>query len=300
MEPREYLATRSVLVEEGLQEFIHSRYKDELSEMAAYIAVGGKKLRGTMALLMCEAAGGKPEDAVVAACAIELAHSASLQKDDIMDHDDTRRGKPAFWRRFGIELAVLLPDVIIPHAALFTQIYGMRAFLSIIAAWSKIAQGQLLDYPRTPAAVLSIDPNKYEEIIALKTAPLFEVACELGVRAAHRDWLVKAAGFYGHNCGMAFQVVDDACDLLKAVGQPWESIPKGALPVSLRALRNKLGGQPLVTKEDYEKVMTLSETYIQEAQRTSQAFPGEMQSLLYDFPAFCCQALIGEVKAGRS
>ncbi len=57
--------------------------------------------------------------------------------------------------------------------------------------------GQLFDFPD---AVLL---RNYEQICALKRAPLFEVACALGIRAAKNDWLINLGKQYGYNCGMA-------------------------------------------------------------------------------------------------
>ncbi len=79
--------------------------------------------------------------------------------------------------------------------------------------------------------------RSYEQICALKTPPLFEVACALGIRAAKNDWLINLGKQYGYNCGMAFQVFDDYCDLMQVVGQPWEAASKGSLPSSLRSLQ---------------------------------------------------------------
>src|SRR5437016_5875216 len=44
---------------------------------------GGKKLRGVLCLLACEAAGGPSELAVPAAAAIEFIHNFSLIHDDL-------------------------------------------------------------------------------------------------------------------------------------------------------------------------------------------------------------------------
>ena len=185
MNLNEFLAEKRGMVDVALREFIHSRYEDDMLEMAAHVVVDGKRHRGIMALMCCEAVGGSPDRALTAACAVELAHAASLVKDDIMDQDASRRGKMSFWKRFGFDLGLLLPDVILPHAILFTEEYGPRATLAVVDAWGKIAKGQLLDFP--PGRGRSTP--SYEQIIALKTAPLFEVACELGIRAAKMDWL---------------------------------------------------------------------------------------------------------------
>ncbi|MFE4367786.1 polyprenyl synthetase family protein [Streptomyces sp. NPDC056835] len=57
----------------------------------------GKALRPALALLACQAVGGAPEQARLAAVAVELIHNASLLHDDIIDHDPVRRHRPALW-----------------------------------------------------------------------------------------------------------------------------------------------------------------------------------------------------------
>ena len=56
---------------------------------------GGKRIRGVLALIACEVAGGRWQDALPAACALEMIHAYSLIHDDLpcMDDDDLRRGK---------------------------------------------------------------------------------------------------------------------------------------------------------------------------------------------------------------
>lgn len=68
--------------------------------------------------------------------------------------------------------------------------------------------------------------GEYQQITGLKTAPLFEVACDLGVRAAQRDW----------HCGMAFQAYDDLTDLLKAVAQDGTLAPRLGVRSSARSV----------------------------------------------------------------
>ncbi len=41
--------------------------------------------------------------------------------------------------------------------------------------------------------------RNYDQNCALKTAPLFEVACALGIRAAKNDWLINLGKQYGYN-----------------------------------------------------------------------------------------------------
>lgn len=297
LDTQQYVEDRRRVVEEGLQEFIRSRYQEPMLGLVMEIAVGGKRIRGLMALLACEAAGGEPEDAMVAACAIELAHAASLVKDDAMDQDEVRRGKKSFWKQFGVPMSLLVPDIIVPDAALFTRTYGHPALSAVVTAWSKVAQGQLLDFPQVGAPGLSaLGDGFYERIISHKTAPLFEVACELGVRAAKQDGLLDLGRRYGFNSGMAFQIYDDACDLIRATGKLWEQASTSSfLPVSLQALKLKLKSGPRITNEDYLATVRLAEPYMREATETAEAFPSSpVKEILAELPVFGCTALIAE------
>ena len=99
--------------------------------------------------------------------------------------------------------------------------------------------------------------RNYEQICALKTAPLFKVTCALGIRAAKNDWLINLGKQYGYNCVMAFQVYDDHSDLMRVIGQPWEAASKGSLPSSLRAPRQRVGGDGVVTEQNTTDVLDI-------------------------------------------
>ncbi len=296
MDVSQFFEERAAMVDESLKEFIHDRFEDEMMELVAYMATGGKRLRGALTLLTCEAVGGKPEEAMTAACAMELAHAASLAKDDFMDADSSRRGRPATWVKYGAKMAMLGPDVILPHAMEFTTEYGLRALHSVNMAWGKLTVGQMLDYPRS--ASFPLGPTEYERIIGLKTAPLFQVACSLGVRASKKDWFLSVAEQYGYNTGMAFQIYDDAADLVQHMGDRWESIAKGkGLPMSIQALRVKVGGGGNILEEDITSTFAIAEEYLARANEAAAAFPdSEVKPVLMAVPAYCCQALISEAR----
>ena len=61
--------------------------------MRAYPARQGKGLRPTLTIAACAAFGGRPEDAVRVAAALELFHNGFLVHDDIADESTHRRGQ---------------------------------------------------------------------------------------------------------------------------------------------------------------------------------------------------------------
>ena len=79
--------------------------------------LGGKRLRPLLLLVTFKALGGRDyEKALDVACALELAHSASLVHDDILDLDYRRRGELSLWRHIGVGKALLQGHRIINFA----------------------------------------------------------------------------------------------------------------------------------------------------------------------------------------
>ena len=209
-----------------------------------------------------------------------------------MDKDAVRRGLSSFFKRFGLDLALLAPGVLLPYAQICVQTYGPRATLDVVEAWGKIALGQLFDSP------VGMRFRSYEQICALKTAPLFEVACALGIRAAKNDWLINLGKQYGYNCGMAFQACDDYCNLIQVVGQPWETASKGSLPSSLLALRQRVGGDGVVTEQNCTDILDIGRRFLVAVSSVTDSFPeSDVKAHLRELPQFCCDSLIAVVGA---
>ena len=59
-----------------------------------YLQGGGKRLRPCLFLMCAPAVGGDVEKALPAAVAVEEFHTWTLIHDDVIDHDDFRRGNP--------------------------------------------------------------------------------------------------------------------------------------------------------------------------------------------------------------
>jgi geranylgeranyl diphosphate synthase, type II len=62
--------------------------------------------------------GGTIEQALPAACAMEMIHTMSLIHDDLpsMDNDDFRRGVPTNHKVYGEEIAILAGDALLSLA----------------------------------------------------------------------------------------------------------------------------------------------------------------------------------------
>ena len=90
-----------------------------LKEAMRYaVGTGGKRIRPLVCLFSAKAVGGKMEDAVYPAVAIELLHNYTLVHDDLpaMDNDRERRGKPTVWAKYGQANAILAGDALLALA----------------------------------------------------------------------------------------------------------------------------------------------------------------------------------------
>ena len=208
------------LVEQRLGEYFtqDADYAVLLESMRYSLIGGGKRLRAVICLKFCEAVSGDMENAVNAACAVEMLHTYSLIHDDLpcMDDDDMRRGKPSNHIKYGECTAVLSGDAL--HSAAFEliaqsdlppeRVVEMIKIFAQSAGAHGICGGQYLDMfgPATTADALT-------KIHELKTAALFSAAARLGaIAGGGTPEQVTAAQQYAEALGFAFQVRDDVLD----------------------------------------------------------------------------------------
>ena len=81
------------LIDENLEKFLPVEYPEDLFKSMRYtVLLEGKRLRPVLCLEICRCLGGKIEDALPTACAIEMLHAQTLIHDDLpcMDNDDFR------------------------------------------------------------------------------------------------------------------------------------------------------------------------------------------------------------------
>ncbi len=109
-----------ILVETALNnQLAQADWPANLTAAVEYsLMAGGKRLRPVLVLLANEVCGGQQQDAIPAACAIEMIHTYSLIHDDLpsMDDDDFRRGRPTSHKVFGEALAILAGDCLLTLA----------------------------------------------------------------------------------------------------------------------------------------------------------------------------------------
>jgi len=208
-----------------------TNYATLVESMRYSLLAGGKRIRAVICMKFCEATGGNPEDALDAACAIEMLHTYTLIHDDlpIMDGDDMRRGKPSNHVEFGDFTAMLAGDAL--QAAAFEALAGSRlpaeAIVEMVRVLAQaagphgICGGQYLDLSGE-GWQLTID--EMLELYSMKTAALISASAKLGVIAGdgNREQ-IDAAHLYAEAIGLAFQVRDDVLDCtatIEELGKP--------------------------------------------------------------------------------
>ena len=211
-----------VAVEAEIERMISTPVK-LISDIATHtLGAGGKRLRPALAILSAQICGddsdNPAERAVKSAAAVELIHTTTLLHDDVVDGAQVRRGKPAANMVWGNETSVLVGDF------LFAQVFVNAAregfgglLLPIATATAEMCAGELMETQWR--GDLDMSEEQYFEIIALKTASLTECACFLGAMAVDANEAdVQRLGQFGHDIGMAFQIVDDVFDIVSTEG----------------------------------------------------------------------------------
>jgi geranylgeranyl pyrophosphate synthase len=195
------------MIDERLESFLNEIKGKQVAEIVKDIVAGGKRFRGCLCLLVCEALGGNKEMALDAAVALELLQAASLTHDDILDLDITRRGRPSVYIMHGLIKAILVPYIIVSYAREMLIKYGSEAVLTVERGIRKVATGEVMDMLKTAP---------YKVIIKAKTAEPFALSTVLGAIIADAEKeMIQIAYAYGINVGLAYQVMDDLCDLAK-------------------------------------------------------------------------------------
>jgi len=176
----------------------------------------GKRIRPLLTLLVNIAAGGKWEEALPAAAAIELIHNFSLLHDDIQDNSAVRRGRPTVWKIWGVPQAINAGDGMFILANMAMGDLGKFHPAEMVLRGERIFQetclnltrGQHLDIDYEDRNTLEV--GDYWTMIAGKTAALIAASASLGaLYSGVSESVQQAYQDFGHYLGLAFQVQDD-------------------------------------------------------------------------------------------
>jgi octaprenyl-diphosphate synthase len=197
------------------------KYLSELLDHS--LKAGGKRVRPILTLLSGKFYNYNRDALLSMAVAVELLHTATLVHDDTIDKSAVRRGLPTVNAIWGEDKAVLLGDYLFARAGEFCADTGVvlvtRLFAQTLATISGGELKQSFDAFR-----LGQTRERYLERIIAKTASLFVLSTESGaILSQAPESAVAILKEYGHNLGIAFQIVDDVLDFVgseEELGKP--------------------------------------------------------------------------------
>jgi geranylgeranyl diphosphate synthase type II len=236
MQLRSYLTSRQKTIDRALDRYLPKENVKPATihkAMRYSLFAGGKRLRPILCLAAAETCGGKIDNALPLACALECIHTYSLVHDDLpsMDNDDFRRGRPTCHKVFGDGIAVLAGDALLTSAfeivshAKTPPRYDMSILLreiAVAAGSQKLIAGQVADLE---AEGQKATRERVRYIHENKTAAILTISVRLGAMSANANpkQLASITGF-GRALGLAFQIIDDILD----VTQTSEKLGKSA------------------------------------------------------------------------
>ncbi|MEJ2657825.1 MAG: polyprenyl synthetase family protein [Desulfobacterales bacterium] len=224
-----YLSSKRRQIDAALDSMFTDTSRKIVKAMRYSLMAGGKRLRPILCLAAAETVGGKDQDVIRTACAIEMIHTYSLIHDDLpaMDDDELRRGQPTCHIAFDEATAILAGDALLTMAfeVLSTiestqENYAMDLIrvihtLSTAAGYQGMIEGQMQDME---AEGQSLSLKDLEKMHTAKTGALIEASVTTGaILAKGNHFQIRQLKIYAKNIGLAFQVTDD---ILNIEGDP--------------------------------------------------------------------------------
>lgn len=265
-----------------------------LNQLLEYVLKsGGKRIRSALTLFSGKSYDYNLDILVPMAAAVELLHSATLVHDDVVDNSPLRHSKPTVSRAWGEVRALLLGDYLFARAGrLVASTENLRAVKLFAQTLMTISSGEL----RQTAVVFDLKQAReyYYSWISAKTACLFSMAAESGaVLSQSPEDVIEAMIEYGHNFGMAFQIVDDVLDFIgeeTKLGKPVGSdLAEGAVTLPSILFAESHSGDILI-KNVIEARDSVSVALAVERIRNSPVID-ECLDIASEFCSRACQAL---------
>ena len=204
--------------------------------MQSYPANGGKRLRPVIMLWSAALAGGDTARLFPAAAALEIFHNWTLVHDDIIDDDDTRRGKPTAHiqlagevktsperqKKFGSDMAILAGDLMQGWAFELIDQSDTTAEVKLKLAeelrhfgYIRLVSGEAVDVAMSYDSAENITEAELFAMQSGKTGALLHYAARAGwmmgrgYAAAWDEPEAAALGEFGEYLALAFQMRDD-------------------------------------------------------------------------------------------
>ena len=184
--------------------------------IAYTLVAGGKRVRPQLAMIASKLFGGKEEEVLPAALALEVFHNFTLVHDDLMDRAKVRRARQTVHVQWNENTAILAGDQMMIEAyKLITEVPEDK-LPKVLRLFNKMAtqicEGQQYDVDFENKEEVSIDD--YLKMIRLKTSVLLATALQIGAYIAGAEEQQQEALYqFGINVGLAFQIQDDILDV---------------------------------------------------------------------------------------
>lgn len=196
-----------------------------LVEMCRYhLETGGKRLRAIIPIAVAEALEADPSEVLPFSAACELLHNATLVHDDLQDGDETRRGEPAVWAKYGPEHAVNAGDAMLywPMLCLDRLDCDDRRHRLVVGRFARrtlsVIEGQEREFQLKEAETPL--PRRYIEMVEGKTGGLLRLALAGAAEVCGAsEPVVDALEAAGADLGVLFQIQDDILDLYGEKGR---------------------------------------------------------------------------------
>ena len=264
----DYLSLIKQPIEKDLNDFIAlfnsslTHADGLLSQVLTHIRQrGGKRMRPMLILLTAKNYGKVTDVAQHAAVGLELLHTASLVHDDVVDESGERRGQASVNASYNNKVAVLVGDYILSTALLHVSYTGNQQIVQYLAELGRtLAAGEILQLSNIQNQ--EIKEEVYYQVIKQKTAALFEACAAIGALSAGASAEeVKAAGEFGQNLGIMFQIRDDIFDYFdsKEIGKPTgNDMTEGKLTLPVIYALNKTNYESMQTLAKKVKAGTIN------------------------------------------
>jgi len=264
---------------------------------------GGKRFRPALTFLACECVGGRKDDAMGAAAAVELLHNMTLIHDDIEDQSELRRGKPCIHRIYGVPTAINAGDAMlikvfeIANSSKIPEDRCQKLVAKIAERAYGITWGQAFEF--------NMWNRKHfteEDVIRLlrfKTGALTGLSTEAGaIAAGGTQEQLETLSEFGETVGIAFQIVDDILNVTgdvksygKEIGGDIREGKRTVIAAHLLRAANpqdkkvliRLLGKKNITRNEVRKVINLYEKYgsVKYAETQAEIYLKNALSALY-------------------
>jgi len=277
-------------------------HRDWLIEEMIDFATSGKMLRGTLSMLGAHVfdfpVDAHIQRAISAAASLELLQAGLLVHDDIMDHDEKRRGKPTFHLRISHRIRSVEPKENLKHLIEAAEAQGICVGdLYFFIAWQEIAalpaeistliarehakvtlaqmQDVAMGYRKTyPSMLEVIDMYRRKTARYTVALPLCVGACLASQDSAEfhelqriNSPLMEALEAFGEALGIVFQLQDDRLGLFgdeNSIGKSIGSdIREGKKTPYVISLRPKLSSKEL---QHFEEIFGFPHTSTEDMQ----------------------------------